>query len=42
MNKGTPGQICLVPYPVYFCIAQGMIAIRPDAENSMVDIFSLT
>lgn len=33
VNKGTPGQVCLVPDPVDFCIAQDMIAIRPDTER---------
>lgn len=28
VNKGTPGQVCLVPDPVDFCIAQDMVALR--------------
>lgn len=33
VNKGSPGDVCLVPDPVPFCIAQDMVAIRanPDA-----------
>lgn len=34
VNKGTPGQVCLVPEPVGFCIAQDMVAIRAD-ENEI-------
>jgi type I restriction enzyme S subunit len=30
VNKGTPGLVCLVPDPVDFCIAQDMVALRPD------------
>jgi type I restriction enzyme, S subunit len=33
VNKGTPGQVCLVPDPVDFCIAQDMVAIRPDKKE---------
>lgn len=28
--KGSPGQVCLTPDPVNFCIAQDMVAVRPD------------
>jgi type I restriction enzyme S subunit len=28
--KGTPGRVCLTPDPVDFCIAQDMVALRPD------------
>jgi type I restriction enzyme S subunit len=28
--KGAPGQVCLTPDPVSFCIAQDMVALRPD------------
>jgi len=31
--KGSPGQVCLVPDPVSFCIAQDMVAIRADAKR---------
>jgi len=30
--KGSPGQICWVPDPVGFCIAQDMVAIRADEK----------
>jgi type I restriction enzyme S subunit len=33
VNKGTPGSVCFVPNPVDFCIAQDMIAIRPDQSQ---------
>lgn len=33
VNKGTPGQVCLVPDPINFCIAQDMVAIRANAER---------
>jgi restriction endonuclease S subunit len=32
VNKGTPGRVSLVPKPVDFCIAQDMVAIRPNKE----------
>ena len=32
VNKGTPGLVCFVPYPVDFCIAQDMIAIRTNEK----------
>ncbi|MBY5735604.1 hypothetical protein HFO26_36270 [Rhizobium leguminosarum] len=28
VTKGSPGQVCLAPNPVNFCIAQDMVAIR--------------
>src|SRR2546421_1441823 len=33
VNKGTPGQVCLAPNPVDFCIAQDMVAIRPNKDE---------
>jgi|GEM_PF-106358 len=30
--KGSPGQVCWVPDPVPFCIAQDMVAIRANTE----------
>lgn len=30
--KGTPGRVCMTPTPVNFCIAQDMVAVRPDKE----------
>ena len=30
VNKGTPGLVCLVPENVDFCIAQDMVAVRPN------------
>lgn len=30
--KGTPGQVCITPDPVSFCIAQDMVALRANAE----------
>lgn len=30
VNKGSPGLVCLVPNPVPFCIAQDMVALRPN------------
>jgi type I restriction enzyme S subunit len=30
VTKGTPGQVCMAPDPVGFCIAQDMVAIRAD------------
>jgi len=32
VNKGTPGCVCQVPDPVNFCIAQDMVALRPDTK----------
>ncbi len=28
--KGSPGQVCITPDPVNFCIAQDMVAVRAD------------
>src|SRR5437773_8883281 len=33
VNKATPGRVCLVPDPVDFCIAQDMVAVRPDPKR---------
>ncbi len=30
VTKGTPGQVCMTPDPVDFCIAQDMVAVRAD------------
>ncbi len=30
VTKGTPGRVCWTPDPVPFCIAQDMVALRPD------------
>src|SRR3984885_13897494 len=30
VTKGSPGQVCLTPDPVSFCIAQDMVAVRAD------------
>lgn len=30
VTKGSPGQTCLAPDPVDFCIAQDMVAVRAD------------
>jgi type I restriction enzyme, S subunit len=30
VTKGSPGEVCLAPDPVDFCIAQDMVAIRAD------------
>jgi len=32
VNKGSPGDVCLVPDPVPFCIAQDMVAIRANPD----------
>ncbi|MFH2036446.1 MAG: restriction endonuclease subunit S [Candidatus Zixiibacteriota bacterium] len=32
VNKGTPGLVCFVPNKIDFCIAQDMIAMRPDPK----------
>ena len=34
VTKGAPGQVCLAPDPVNFCIAQDMVALR--ANNAAV------
>jgi type I restriction enzyme S subunit len=31
--KGSPGQICMVPDPINFCIAQDMVAVRADPKK---------
>lgn len=31
--KGSPGRVALTPDPVDFCIAQDMVAVRPDASK---------
>ena len=31
--KGSPGEVCLTPDPVPFCIAQDMVALRPDPDK---------
>ena len=31
VTKGAPGQVCLAPDPVNFCIAQDMLALRADS-----------
>lgn len=28
--KGSPGRVCMAPNPVDFCIAQDMVAVRPE------------
>jgi len=33
VNKGTPGMVCLVPEYVDFCIAQDMVAVRPNRDK---------
>jgi type I restriction enzyme S subunit len=33
VTKGTPGQVCLVPLKVDFCIAQDMVSIRPNSNK---------
>jgi type I restriction enzyme S subunit len=33
VNKGTPGRVNLVPKVVDFCIAQDMVALRPDSNK---------
>ncbi len=32
VNKGSPGQVCLTPDPVNFCIAQDMVAVRANPD----------
>lgn len=32
VTKGSPGQVCLTPDPVSFCIAQDMVAIRANSK----------
>lgn len=31
--KGSPGNVALVPSPIDFCIAQDMVAVRPDPSR---------
>jgi type I restriction enzyme S subunit len=31
--KGSPGRVCMVPQQVDFCIAQDMVAVRPDPSR---------
>lgn len=33
VTKGTPGRVCIAPDPVDFCIAQDMVAVRPDPKK---------
>lgn len=33
VTKGTPGRVAWVPDPVDFCIAQDMVAIRPNSKK---------
>ncbi len=33
VTKGSPGNVCWVPDPVNFCIAQDMVAIRADEKK---------
>src|SRR5690606_21908851 len=33
VTKGSPGRVCWTPDPVDFCIAQDMVAIRPDPQK---------
>ena len=33
VTKGSPGRVCMAPNPVDFCIAQDMVAIRPDLSK---------
>jgi type I restriction enzyme S subunit len=33
VTKGSPGQVCLTPDPVPFCIAQDMVAVRADPKK---------
>ncbi len=33
VTKGSPGRVCVTPDPVNFCIAQDMVAIRPDEQK---------
>jgi type I restriction enzyme, S subunit len=32
VNKGSPGLVCQVPSPIDFCIAQDMVALRPNIK----------
>ena len=33
VNKGSPGEVCLVPDPVDFCIAQDMVSLRANEKR---------
>lgn len=33
VTKGSPGRVCMAPDPVDFCIAQDMVAVRPDSKK---------
>lgn len=33
VTKGSPGRTCLAPDPIDFCIAQDMVAVRPDESK---------
>ena len=33
VNKGSPGEVCLVPDPVDFCIAQDMVGLRANEKK---------
>ena len=33
VTKGSPGRVCMTPDPVDFCIAQDMVAVRPDPKK---------
>ena len=33
VNKGSPGEVCLVPDPVDFCIAQDMVSLRANEKK---------
>jgi type I restriction enzyme S subunit len=33
VNKGAPGEVCLVPDPVDFCIAQDMVSLRANEKR---------
>ena len=33
VTKGSPGEVCVVPDPVPFCIAQDMVAVRADPKK---------
>lgn len=33
VTKGSPGRVCWAPDPVDFCIAQDMVALRPDSDK---------
>ena len=33
VTKGSPGRVCMAPDPIDFCIAQDMVAVRPDPHK---------